>query len=80
MVNSEEKKLPLTRDTSSRIYKIGFTNNRKDARRHLLRSFEAPNDAKAIDFFLEYVSMYCDERYNYKLYTGDWKELYSFEK
>ena len=71
---------PAIKNDGKKVYKIGFTNNRKDARRHLLRSFRAADDEEAKDLFIEYVSTFCDtKRYFYRLYTGDWKEIYSFE-
>lgn len=55
-----------------KTYKIGFRNMRKDARRHLLTSFKAENDVEAAKKMFEILKDKFDEKYEYRLYTGDW--------
>ena len=64
------------------VYKIGWMNNRKDAKRHLFRVFQAENDKEAIKRFNEAISQIAPDHPTKKftLYTGDWKFIIDFEK
>lgn len=56
-----------------KVYKIGFKRNRRDARRHIFRSFKAANDDMAKGEFDKIVFNEGDTKnYRYTLYTGDW--------
>lgn len=77
----KEKTLkPFTRNTSTKTYKIACFANRKDAKRHLVKSFQAESEEKAIEYFIQKVTVDgIPEKYSYKLYTGDWqKQIYQF--
>lgn len=60
-------------EEKEKIYKIGFKRNRKDARRHIFRTFKASDDLTAKSKFDDVVSNEGDTKnYRYTLYTGDW--------
>jgi len=56
------------------IFKIGFVNKRKDAKRHLWESFKAESIQEAKQHFND-VKEKANKRYELRLYTGDWKEV-----
>lgn len=64
------------------VYKIGWMNNRKDAKRHLLKVFQASNDEEAKDKFIEAMAQVAPDHPNkrFTLYTGNWKYIMDFER
>ena len=67
------------------VYKIAWFSNRRDAKRHLYKPFQAISDGEAIETFVDVVTTLRLQEENrnktFKLYSGDWKrEIYSFEE
>lgn len=60
------------------VYKIAWKNRRRDAKRHLLKSFQAENEKEAIKRFKEVVPQLPD-KYTYALFTGNWKYIISVD-
>ena len=57
------------------IYRIGSKAPRVDARRHLFHTFKADTDDEARHIAARHLRLKGKKGYNYKLYTGDWKEV-----
>lgn len=77
----EEKTLkPPTRSESVKTYKIASYANRKDAKRHLVKSFQASSEEEAVNYFIRKVAAEgILEKYTYKLYSGDWQRcIYTY--
>ena len=58
------------------VYKIAFKCNRKTAKRHLYKSFQAETlDEAMIEFMAVLDKGIFDKGYTLELYTGNWKLL-----
>ena len=58
------------------VYKIAFKCNRKTAKRHLYKSFQAENlDEAMIEFMAVLDKGIFEKGYTLELYTGNWKLL-----
>ena len=58
------------------VYKIAFKCNRKTAKRHLYKSFQAETlDEAMIEFMAVLDKDIFDKGYTLELYTGNWKLL-----
>lgn len=65
------------------VYKISFRAKRKDAKRHLLESFQANSLEEAKEYFKEVSAKYYKEEinrmYRFELFTGNWKPISCIE-
>ena len=65
------------------VYKIAFKAKRRDAKRHLLESFQADTLEEAEAHFREIVKHHYMENvnrmYRFELYTGNWKPILQVE-
>lgn len=65
------------------VYKIVFKAKRRDAKRHLLESFQANSLEEAKQYFKQTVATHYQENVNrmyfFELYTGNWKPIIQVE-
>ena len=65
------------------VYKIAFKAKRRDAKRHLLESFQADSLEEAKEYFSGVVKKHYKENvnrmYRFELYTGNWKPILQVE-
>lgn len=65
------------------VYKIAFKAKRRDAKRHLLESFQADSLEEAKEHFRGVVKKHYAENvnrmYRFELYTGNWKPIIQVE-
>lgn len=71
-----EKNGFISRDGSTKVYKIGRYAPRKDAKRHHVANIISDSEEKANEEFLLYVTQKEDcQSARYELCTGDWKKV-----
>lgn len=61
------------------VYKIGYTEFRKNAKRKQLGRILAVSQEQAINLFRGQITGY-NESGLYQLFTGDWKAIYNIKK
>ena len=66
------------------VYKIAWTPNRKDGKRHLYKAFQSESEEAAVEAFQnEVTSLLLDpvnQNRTFSLYTGDWKYIITYEQ
>ena len=79
----EENKLNEIKVKRGSVYKIAFKAKRRDAKRHLLESFQADSLGEAEEYFRGVVKKHYKENvnrmYRFELYTGNWKPILQVE-
>ena len=55
------------------VYKVAYIGKRKDAKRHLIESFQAEDQGEAIAHFLDIVKEKNEPGVRFELLTGNWK-------
>ena len=55
------------------VYKVAYIGKRKDAKRHLIESFQAESLIEAIERFKEIVKESGKDGIRFELLTGNWK-------
>ena len=55
------------------VYKVAYIGKRKDAKRHLIESFQAESLNEAFERFMEIISDKGEPGVRFELLTGNWK-------
>lgn len=55
------------------VYKVAYIGKRKDAKRHLIESFQADTLDEAVNRFREIMHSYTESGVRFELLTGNWK-------
>lgn len=68
--------MATTKVKRGNVYKIAFKCNRRTAKRHLYKSFQADNvDEAKLEFMAVLDKGIFEKGYTLELYTGNWKLL-----